>query len=115
MEGIIFLKIGLAAVESIILFRMAMRYLDLSLLAPLSVCWRPALAAGSMALAVNALTPSLGTNLFLLLFFKTAIGALTYASATWGLWLLAGKPKGMESTLVDFVKSRLPGARRGAQ
>lgn len=113
VEGIIWLKIALAAGESIILFYMAMRYLELSPLTPLSVCWRPALAAGSMALVVSALAPSLGTNLLLLLIFKTGIGGLTYASVTWGLWLLAGKPKGMELMLVEFIQGRL-GIRLGA-
>lgn len=113
VEGIIFLKIALAAGESIILLRMAIRHLSLSPLTPLSVCWRPVLAAGSMALVVSSLTHSLGTNPLLLLFFKTSIGALTYACVTWGLWLLTGKPKGMESMVIEFLKSGR--ARLGAQ
>jgi lipopolysaccharide exporter len=107
VEGIILLKITLAAGESLILYRMAMGYLGLPALTPLAVCWRPILAAGCMAFVVNALTHSLGSNLFLLLASKAVIGALTYTFVTLGLWLLAGKPKGMESMLFDLLKSRL--------
>ena len=115
VEGIIYLKIALAAAESLILFHMAMRYLNLSLLAPITACWRPALAAGGMVLAVNHLTPGLSAIPFVLLIFKAGIGALTYASVTWSLWLLAGKPKGMESMLADIIRSRLSRPQPGAQ
>lgn len=115
IAGIIYLKIALAAGESMLLFHMAMRYLDLSPLAPISACWRPALAAGCMVLAVNTLTPDMSAIPFVLLIFKAGIGALTYACVTWGLWLLAGKPKGMESMLIDFVKSRFAAVPPGTQ
>ena len=115
VEGIIYLKIALAAGESLILFYMAMRYLNLSPLALITACWRPALAAGGMVLAVNNLTPGLSAIPFVLLIFKISIGALTYACVTWSLWLLAGKPKGMESMLVDFIKGRFAAVPPGTQ
>lgn len=105
-EGIVYLKIALAAGEAIILFAMALRYLQLPFITAFSLCWRPVLGALGMVLAVKVLTPYLGANLLLLLIAKAMVGALSYSAISLGLWLLAGKPKGIESTLLGAFNSR---------
>lgn len=64
-----------------------------------AMLWRPLLAALAMA-AVLAMPVSYPGNVVITLIVKILVGGTTYASVLVLLWLVSGKPDGVESTIM---------------
>lgn len=74
--------------------------------------WRPYLAAAGMWLVVASLpTPMVGE--FVLLFYKSIVGALTYTSLITCSWLASGRPDGAELIVWEKIRPHLPIRRHG--
>ncbi len=107
LEGVIFLKIALSAIEVLALLVLALRYLQLSVMTISTLFWRPLLAVTCMAVVVELLPLSAALPVLLTLILKVAVAAMVYAGASVLLWLGAGKPKGLESMLVELTQLKL--------
>ncbi|TVT49025.1 MAG: oligosaccharide flippase family protein [Denitromonas halophila] len=108
----IVLKLSLSVLEMIVLFSWCSHRLALPLPALPGMLWRPAAAAGAMALALTYLPlpsefPTLAT-----LVVKSGLGALVYTLVSLVLWLLSGRPAGLEAALTSLIVHRRaePGA-----
>ena len=74
------------------------------------VCWRPVVACAVMYAAVRLLLMSFNPlSAFMqslgALLAACALGVIVYVSTSLALWLLAGRPKGPESTLLAWIRS----------
>lgn len=67
--------------------------------------WRPAVSVCAMKLVLTAIPP-LFENHFLELGLLVLTGAAVYASSVVALWHIAGKPDGVESYLLEKLRSR---------
>ncbi len=73
----------------------------------LRATWRPALAAGIMAVAISASTLLLAAlPSYLRLGFNVALGVPLFIGAQFALWLATGKPDGVERSLLTWSRSR---------
>lgn len=71
---------------------------------------KPLLSCGVMAVCLIGLTPWFPTNPFAALPAKIVVGALAYVVSLFGLWVLAGRPDGAETYILDKlqdVRSRI--------
>lgn len=107
IEGVIVFKTALAAVEVLLLYALAARYLGLSISAILWALWRPFVSTACMAIAVESLFRIAPINAFIALGVKAAVGALVYIAISLMLWMAARKPKGLESIAVELATNRL--------
>ncbi len=107
LEGVVFLKIALSALEVLVLLVLALRFLRLPVLTIPSLFWRPVLAVTCMALAVGQLPELSALPVLLALILKITLAAVVYAAASVLLWLGAGKPKGLEAMLVELAQLKL--------
>ena len=80
----------------------------------LRAIWRPATAAGLMALTDMLVSFPDSLPLLLAFLLEVALGALSYSVALLGLWALSGRPQGAEAYILAKLKlSRfLPAAQR---
>jgi lipopolysaccharide exporter len=80
----------------------------------LRAIWRPATAAGLMALSDMLVSFPDSLPLLLAFLLEVALGALSYSVALLGLWALSGRPQGAEAYILAKLKlSRfLPAAQR---
>ena len=80
----------------------------------LRAIWRPATAAGLMALTDTLVSFPDSLPLLLAFLLEVALGALSYSLALLGLWALSGRPQGAEAYILAKLKlSRfLPAAQR---
>ncbi|MEZ5628534.1 MAG: oligosaccharide flippase family protein [Rhodocyclaceae bacterium] len=102
----IILKLGLSALEMVVLFAYCSHRLDLPLAALPAMLWRPAMAAGIMALALAYLPLPAQIPTLAALIVKSALGATVYAGVSLALWLLSGRPAGLEATLSTLLLRR---------
>lgn len=72
----------------------------------LGALWRPVVAAVGMAACVRWLVSGLDLPALIRLLMSAAVGAGTYIGLLFGLWVLVGRPQGIERTLVDLVMSK---------
>ncbi|NYF79928.1 lipopolysaccharide biosynthesis protein [Granulicella arctica] len=93
-----------------VVFSMVMvrRLIGLSIRQQLLAPWRSLVAAAAMALVVAAvlpkLTPSVHTvPLAMSTLGVMMLGVMTYGSALWGLWILSGRPSGLEAMVNEKV------------
>ncbi len=107
LEGVVFLKIALSALEVLVLLVLALRFLRLPVLTIPALFWRPVLAVTCMALAVGQLPELSALPVLLALILKVTLAAVVYAAASVLLWLGAGKPKGLEAMLVELTQLKL--------
>jgi O-antigen/teichoic acid export membrane protein len=85
------------------------RVLDLSPLDPVRAIWRPAVAALLMTATLKLLPADAVHHAAPQLIIEVALGAFVFVCGLIGLWLLAGRPDGIERTALGF----LAGLRRG--
>lgn len=107
IEGIIILKIGLAIAEVLALYLICARFLKLSPSSVVSMVWRPLLAVGCMVVTVNYVSGLAYSYTALELLAKVGVGALVYALVSLTLWMVAQKPKGMETMAIELLMNRL--------
>jgi len=75
--------------------------------------WRSAIATAVMAGAVVFLKRALGTEAtFLHLFAQIATGAVVYAAALLAAWLMAGRPRGAESVILNIAREAVRSLQR---
>jgi O-antigen/teichoic acid export membrane protein len=100
-------------------FILVVRLLDLPMGRLWKACWRPLVAAATMALAVLELNegwpnPSNNLGWSALLAAEIGLGAVVYPVAILALWLLVGRPGGAERHSLDAIRwglRRLSSAR----
>ena len=95
---------------------LTVRVLGLPIVVLAAGVWRPAVAAGTMAVAVYGLTIIWGSAVGLLgqvamLVSLAVAGGIVFVASQAALWLLAGKPDGPEAHLLRFLSERLAGLR----
>jgi len=110
--GVIVLKIALASLEALVLYFAAAKFLDLPDGSLVSIIWRPTLATALMVVVVSWIDAQVNINALIELAFKGSVGVLIYTCTMLLLWCVAGKPAGVETTLIDFVGPRLSPALR---
>jgi O-antigen/teichoic acid export membrane protein len=106
LVGVAWAELCIVLIVLPVTFAIAVRTLRLSVGAVLARAWRPVLAAVAMFAVVRYAIATMvgsGTSLEspLLLISAVAIGAGTYALAVVGLWVLVGRPEGIERRLID--------------
>lgn len=89
----------------------ACRALNLPVRIVIAEVWRPALAAavmyGSVTQLVQSMAPEVDSLILLpQLLASVLVGVLVYALTLLGLWLLAGRPVGGESIILDEIRNR---------
>jgi len=73
-----------------------------------AVLWRPALAAGVMAFALNALDASALPGHLLPMIYATLVGGVVFAVSQIALWIAVGKPEGPESQILARLRGLTP-------
>jgi O-antigen/teichoic acid export membrane protein len=68
--------------------------------------FRPGLAAVVMATAVIGLRQFTDTMSFLGLLIELCTGVFVYASSVFSLWLLAGRPKSIETAIIRYIVTK---------
>jgi hypothetical protein len=106
------------ALEFIVNLTLTVRLLEIKLSAFWRQSWRPLLAVAIMGGVVRAafVYAPAGTNIAIILatlVVVAAIGAIVSSGALLGLWRLAGRPPGAETTILAELKRKLL-ARRDA-
>ena len=76
----------------------------------IQVCWRPVVACAVMYGAVRGLLASMEPRPEFMqslgaLLAACALGVIIYVAAVLSLWMLAGRPQGAESSLIDRITS----------
>ncbi len=94
-----------------VMLAIAGRLLDIPAKAFVAVLWRPVIAGGLMVLGVGALQAEMAEGVLSLLSLVVA-GALIYGFSVVVLWLLVGRPAGVEQDMLRAVWTRV--ARAGA-
>jgi PST family polysaccharide transporter len=111
--GVLYARIVTGLFQTFTMLQAGARLTGESLLTPLTKAWRSFAACGAMIAAVMALEtalppPSLAPIENLLpLVAKAAVGATTYAVAHFGLWLIARRPEGMETIVIELAAKAL--------
>lgn len=101
------IALGLPIAYWIVCMTTPVRVMDI-----VAVCWRPAIGSVVMYCAVRAFLaildepPTLMGSLIALL-SSCAIGAMTYTAFVLLLWLIAGRPQGSESMLLERLRPLL--------
>ncbi|MGE5548717.1 MAG: oligosaccharide flippase family protein [Solirubrobacterales bacterium] len=99
---------GLAmAVMVVAMFGFMARMRWLTMTDALSACWRPLLASGVMAAAVYLLHQPEISIRFLSLALDIGVGLVAFALALTALWLIAGRPDGVERSILTAVSDYL--------
>ncbi len=103
VEGvaIAYLVVTLAFVP--IMFALLVRILNVPVTGIVRAVWRPLCAAAGMAGVVIAVHPHLPSVPWIRLIGDAAAGALAYAIVLVGLWAAAGRPDGVERTILSFL------------
>ncbi len=108
LAGVAYAELAATMISVSVECLMISRALGLPRLAYLKGLWRPLIAATTMAIAVALLAAELAAGALaarplLQLAATIPAGVLTYASILTMLWLLAGKPRGAESLLLERI------------
>jgi hypothetical protein len=106
LNGVIILKTVLGAIECILLFELSRRFVRLPGLTLPRILWRPLVSAASMVFVLSLLPHWADSSPFFILVIKAFTGAVTYASVSLLLWLIARRPDGIESLAIDIVLSK---------
>jgi O-antigen/teichoic acid export membrane protein len=99
-------------------FGVVLRYLRLRIRAFLAATWRIGAAAGIMAFAVDRFvdwSSADGWPAAVSLVTAVTAGAAIYVGVMLALWVVAGKPAGVERTVLDSGATRLRALRRGGE
>jgi O-antigen/teichoic acid export membrane protein len=81
--------------------------IDIGIIDILRANWRPAIAAVVMAAAVLASTAALSAlPSYARLCVNVALGAALFICVQIALWLIAGKPSGIERSAIDWLRRR---------
>ncbi|MFQ5635443.1 MAG: lipopolysaccharide biosynthesis protein [Gammaproteobacteria bacterium] len=75
-----------------------------------SAYWRPCAAALIMAVIANRLAAGIDYSPFVRLLISASVGATAYVAALFGLWVISGRPRGIEQVVVDYVSAKRAGA-----
>lgn len=104
--GLVWARFLASAVNlmAMMLFARQMTGLQASLV--LKAFWRPAFGSMLMALVLAALTHFEAGPPWLRLLVSVAVGMLAYTMWSLASWRIFGKPEGLESTTIDFLKKR---------
>jgi O-antigen/teichoic acid export membrane protein len=98
VEGAAVSRMLVAAAVLPMMLYLASRVCDVRLRELTSVLWRP-LAAGLLMVLVLEIPVSYPSFLVLALAAKVAIGAATYIGALMALWVVSGRPEGIEASV----------------
>lgn len=116
--GIAYAELSASVLGLIVSYVMVFRALQLSIAAWLAQLWRPLVAATAMAVAVMALLPELpgggpsGAAWGLQLLVAVPAGAVIYTLVLALLWLLAGMPRGVESSILRHSAGLIPAKKQ---
>lgn len=89
----------------------AARIFDVSLLTITNFFWRPIIASILMAVSVKFLHLDSIPHI-LSLFLDILVGAVTYPTILVVLWLLVGRPDGVEKMIIEKIRERVQAARK---
>ena len=104
MLGIAFARIGSSAISLVIRFLYLKGHIHLSLTPILVQLWRPVVATSAMASALWLIPFESVGPVTLVLAVSIATGAAVYGATLYALWRLAGRPEGLESTVVSALE-----------
>jgi O-antigen/teichoic acid export membrane protein len=90
------------------------RVLPISTVDVLRRVWRPLTAAVTMALMITEVHLWTPSSPLLRLPLEVAVGAATYGIAVLVLWMISGRPAGLEAAIYDWTLRRLSGRTRQA-
>lgn len=93
------------------------KLLEVKLLDWFAICWRPAVAALTMTVALHVLLNPYKDSLteptaFVLLFCMIAAGGLAYALVLGILWALSGRPDGFEKDVLHWLRQKYASVMR---
>lgn len=104
--GLVWARLIATSLNFVVMLVFARRMADLKAQRVLNAFWRPAMGALLMAVTLH-MTPALApTWAWLELFMKVAIGVVFFTSWSLVTWHMCGRPDGLESTVVDYLKNR---------
>ena len=111
IHGVAWSKVVLVLFNFWAISRLVIATRDISRSRLVDVIWRPLAAVAVMAGAVHGVAGHVASaSAGLALTAQTVTGATTYALTILGLWLVCGKPKGIESDVLEMFVAR----RRGS-
>lgn len=103
-EGAAAARAGVAVLMVPIMMMLTARWGSVSFLGLLGALWRPLTAAIVMALALYSLPLPALSPVILLLAIKVVLCVLVYVSTLMLLWLLSGRPLGLEATALGYAR-----------
>ena len=90
------------------------RLYPVTMLDLVGVVWRPLLAAAAMFAAVRAAHVETLDWVALRLLIDVAVGVVSYAVLVMALWLISGRPRGLEALVVGYFARRTGTGGRGS-
>ncbi|MDD2881490.1 MAG: oligosaccharide flippase family protein [Rhodoferax sp.] len=106
LHGLMLARIGSGLLQAALMMLAARQFMQLSLTITLATLVRPLSGAMLMYGALTTWGNSFSQP-FINLLCNVVLGAVLYTSWLMLTWRLAGRPEGLESTAVGFIKSRL--------
>jgi lipopolysaccharide exporter len=104
MIGIAYARIVTALVYAVVVYVYLAKHINLTLRALFGQFWRPLLSSGAMALTLWGTPTELLRSPLLVLICSILLGGMSYAISSYFLWMLSGRPDGVERMVVASLK-----------
>lgn len=106
IEMIAAARLGVVSLLAPLFFIHLMKVIPLTARQLVDVTWRPVVAAAAMSyvLPLVPVTELAGSNPFMRLPIEVVVGAIVYGTALMILWLLAGRPGGVERAAIRMFR-----------
>ncbi len=116
--GVIGARLLSETVGSIYCMMIAQRLIDVSVISQVINCWRSIISTILMAVVLSASAPliALGNTTAMLvsqIVLTVLIGGGVYCGCVWLLWIIAGRPSGVESTVLRLASHSWQSLRNG--
>jgi O-antigen/teichoic acid export membrane protein len=107
LMGLVWARFLASSINLMSMMAFARQRTGLQTLLVFKAFWRPAFGSVLMALVLALLAPVLAGPQWLQLLTSIAAGMVVYTAWSLASWPVFGRPEGLESTVVDFLKKRL--------